>query len=688
MKSAINRRIFTVLIILLITGFFVCQSNQLFALTTSRDFEGGAVGSLAKGASGFDYAGTLTTFSSDRAMSGTGSAKMAWQKGNEGFAADHGNISMPNVTNGGEFWARGYFYFASPWSWISNTGTYSVIKVLRGVSDSGGMPSIFSDSNGSIVLSNEPASRQFITKSSLDIGKWVCLEMYVKVSSSSSGIIRIWKDGVMVAEDIGYKTIALSNNYINSIQVMSNWNNAPSQNQTQYIDEFVVTTDTPSNVDSLGNPMIGPINWAASSPPPPSSTTPSDTTPPVISGVLPSGTLAFGTTATNLTVTTNENATCKYGTSDVAYSSMPNIFSTTGGTSHSQTLSGLISGGSYTYYVRCMDGSNNADTTSTTITFNVSSTAANLLLSESFESSTFATSNGWYDSTTQGTIVSGGQSGNCLQWTWTQGKTLPNNVGGMTRRKFTPTEKMYVSFYVKFQTGWQGSQMLYHPHVLSVLSNLDADWAAPSDSYLNTYIEFISDIGSPYTIRPQLKLQDTLRTNKSYGVNGTPLNSSGTPVNISALTENRSVNTCNGYKSGSDSGVGHDCYDEGGGVWYSATNWSASNASVTTNAWHHVETYFQMNSISGGIGQADGVMQMWIDGAPVIDKSNIVYRTGYGTDATKKWAQFDLQAYIGSPGSPITQTMWLDELKVYDGLPSNLAKPTAPTGLKAIGVTP
>jgi hypothetical protein len=302
--------------------------------------------------------------------------------------------------------------------------------------------------------------------------------------------------------------------------------------------------------------------------------------------------------------------------------------------------------------------------------------AANLLLSESFEDTSFS-SRGWYDGTSQGTIAGGGQSGNCLQWAWTAGQLLPNNVSGMMRRKFTPTDKMYVSFYVKFQSGWRGSQLAYHPHILSVLSNLDGDWDAPGASFLNTYIEFVSDVGSPYAIRPQMAIQDAKRTNTTYGVNGTPLSAGGTPVNISALTENRSVNSCNGYKSGADSGSARSCYNEGT-YWYSSTEWKAPGTSVSANAWHHVEAYFQMNSISNGIGQPDGIMQKWVDGVPVIDKTNVMYRTGSGTDATKKWAQFDLQAYIGSPGAPINETMWLDELTVSTARPS-AGDTTAPT---------
>ena len=80
-----------------------------------------------------------------------------------------------------------------------------------------------------------------------------------------------------------------------------------------------------------------------------------DTTPPILSNGSPSGSIP-ATTSTMISLSTNENATCKYAmTAGTSYASMPNTFTTTGGTSHSTTITGLSSGNSYSYYVRCQD---------------------------------------------------------------------------------------------------------------------------------------------------------------------------------------------------------------------------------------------------------------------------------------------------------------------------------------------
>jgi hypothetical protein len=103
---------------------------------------------------------------------------------------------------------------------------------------------------------------------------------------------------------------------------------------------------------------------------------PVDTTPPLRSNGQPSGVLPVGTTQATLGLTTSEAATCRYAqTAGVAYASMPTVFSTTGGTSHSTLINGLANGTAYTFYVRCLDGAGNPNPDDFTITFSVATPA-------------------------------------------------------------------------------------------------------------------------------------------------------------------------------------------------------------------------------------------------------------------------------------------------------------------------
>ncbi|MEE8712706.1 IPT/TIG domain-containing protein [Bifidobacterium crudilactis] len=63
--------------------------------------------------------------------------------------------------------------------------------------------------------------------------------------------------------------------------------------------------------------------------------------------------LAAGTTSVGLTVSTGSNAHCYYGSA----ANPASLMGTTGGTAHSQSITGLTNNNAYTRYVRCQSGS-------------------------------------------------------------------------------------------------------------------------------------------------------------------------------------------------------------------------------------------------------------------------------------------------------------------------------------------
>jgi len=106
-----------------------------------------------------------------------------------------------------------------------------------------------------------------------------------------------------------------------------------------------------------------------------------DNTAPVRSAGSPSGTLVYGTTGTTLSLTTNETGTCKYATSSgTAYGSMT-AFTTTAGTTHSTSITGLSDGNTYTYYVKCSDDQGNINATDYSISFSIGSDTTAPILS-------------------------------------------------------------------------------------------------------------------------------------------------------------------------------------------------------------------------------------------------------------------------------------------------------------------
>ena len=103
----------------------------------------------------------------------------------------------------------------------------------------------------------------------------------------------------------------------------------------------------------------------------------SDVTSPVITSTTPSN-LSTGTTSVTINFTTNEIAECRYSTTaGIAFNSMTSTFSGTGTQSFGTIVSGLVSGQTYTYYVRCKDNFNNINVVDTAIQFSVAALAVN-----------------------------------------------------------------------------------------------------------------------------------------------------------------------------------------------------------------------------------------------------------------------------------------------------------------------
>jgi len=99
-----------------------------------------------------------------------------------------------------------------------------------------------------------------------------------------------------------------------------------------------------------------------------------DTTPPVRINGYPAGEINAGTTTADISLSTDEDATCRYSSMQgVSYANMTN-FTATSGTNHTTEVTGLENGLTYNYYVKCKDESNNINTDDYAITFSVANT--------------------------------------------------------------------------------------------------------------------------------------------------------------------------------------------------------------------------------------------------------------------------------------------------------------------------
>ncbi len=284
-----------------------------------------------------------------------------------------------------------------------------------------------------------------------------------------------------------------------------------------------------------------------------------------------------------------------------------------------------------------------------------------VLIFEGFEDTDWA-SRGWYDgpngTLSTAEVVNGSSSFECTFQIGERGCA----GGTPSRNLFAATESVYLSFWIKHSTNWQGSGVSYHPHLFHFVSDADSQWVGPANSHLTTYIEHP-------TGRPMLALQDSLnvddncilRNNDTFvGCNG--------DFSTYPFTESRSVCACNGLLGFVD---GRDCFDNG--YWYSSRSWRADQVYFQDTAgpyykgdWHFIEAYFEMNSVPDGAGVPDGRIRYWYDGELMISSDEILLRTGALPDLA--FNQFLIAPYIG-PGSPVEQTFWVDDLTVATGRP-------------------
>lgn len=274
--------------------------------------------------------------------------------------------------------------------------------------------------------------------------------------------------------------------------------------------------------------------------------------------------------------------------------------------------------------------------------------AGTTFFTEDFEDADFS-ARGWYDGDVGVITDAEHQSGShSLACHWLPGQAVPGVEGNWTFRHELPdSDRVYVSAWWKFSAGWVGSGTTFHPHLFLILTNQNDDWAGPAFTRLTAYVETVFGY-------PRLALQD-----------GQNIDQARVGTDLVGVTENRSTQGCNGIGDQYTDSV--SCYQNGSEYW-NGREWDAPGTDLADGGWHHVEAYFQLNTVANGVGVADGVLAYWVDGAKVVDARDVLMRTGQLPDM--KFNQFMLAPYIQpGDGSPADQTLWIDDLVVGDARP-------------------
>ena len=278
------------------------------------------------------------------------------------------------------------------------------------------------------------------------------------------------------------------------------------------------------------------------------------------------------------------------------------------------------------------------------VTGSPAGSAPEVLFEEDFEDTDWA-GRGWYDGPQiELSAEEKFQGRSSCVWHWkSRGAVLPTGKGGRVR--IAPTESVTLSYYIRHSENWEWTGRGYHPHEFLFMTTGDSETTGPAYTYLTLYVEAIDG-------KPTLGIQDSKNIDESQ-----------IGQDLVGKTEQRAVAGGNGDSDGYGGG-----YYKSGESYRNGKHWQPEEIYFSDQpgprykgAWHHVKAYFKLNSIVGGKGIDDGVLQYWQDGELIMDCHDVVFRTG--RHAEMKINQFLMLPYIG-PGAAGEQKVWIDDLKI------------------------
>ena len=270
---------------------------------------------------------------------------------------------------------------------------------------------------------------------------------------------------------------------------------------------------------------------------------------------------------------------------------------------------------------------------------------------------------GWYDLPSGGiTSITTAQhapgSTASLEIDFTPGSTTPVPIVGM-RHQFTPSASVYLRYWVKYDTNWVGSGLPYHPHEFYFFTTDDQQYVSPASNHLTIYVEHNWHSSGTAGGYASVNTQDA-----------TNIDAANVGKNLVGVTENRAVSGCNGVPD-STAWALVTCY-QSGSQWENERSMSSAGPVFLPNpgpgyksSWNLVEVYVQLNSIVNGIGQRDGVIQYWFDSTLVMDRHDVLLRTG--AHPTMLLNQFFIGPYMETV--PVAERAWIDGLVVMTARP-------------------
>jgi len=218
-----------------------------------RDFNSGTLGATAMGADAFSSEPGLSVYSNDRSVSGTQSGKLTHPEGTA-FAFNFGGIiSFPSPAyRGDSIWIECYMFFPEDFVIDTDAGTLKFLRIATARADPGAPSEGFLDTyirdDGNSWPFSTIKEAQFLWQYSAETGsfpkgRWVRVTQHahldnVAVDAGGQGRVRIWMDGVLVANHTAITTLVHADTRTWALYLFTFWNGPCPKLQSCYVDDI------------------------------------------------------------------------------------------------------------------------------------------------------------------------------------------------------------------------------------------------------------------------------------------------------------------------------------------------------------------------------------------------------------------------------------------------------------------
>ncbi|WP_421842843.1 hypothetical protein [Marinobacter algicola] len=229
-----------------------------------------------------------TRYTDEQVYSGDGALKLTIEQGSKGFGSLGGIIDFAScdhvggriLKKGDEVWVRVHVFFPKNFEFNRNgRNKFLRLRTFSGSGNSEGYNDLYLDGR----LDSTPYDYIFEgvqrwyamgeQEQLFPLGQWRTVEYYLRLdnrteSQGGSARVRVWIDGELIGDTGERANLLTPDSYIESLYFFTYWDNDGAHiTQSFYVDDLVVTSDTPENRDANGFPFIGlgkPTNGSGS----------------------------------------------------------------------------------------------------------------------------------------------------------------------------------------------------------------------------------------------------------------------------------------------------------------------------------------------------------------------------------------------------------------------------------------